>query len=133
MHTRLGPGRGKVFDQVKVWSGFVADDDTSLYWRQVALKYVPEASWSITVLGSNLKADVIVRIKIEGQSTLKQRFELMQRNVRILDDTGEYFQSADGVIYQCKSFFISLLKFPLEHYPSCTRIRKLARKTFPFS
>lgn len=107
MHTRLGPGRGKVFGQVKVWSGFVADEDTSLYWRQVALKYVPEASWTITVLGSNLKADVIAKIKIEAQSVLKQRFELVKKNVRILDDAGEYFQSPDGVIYQRKASFLS--------------------------
>lgn len=101
MHTRLGPGRGKVFDQVKLWSGFVAEEDTSLCWRQVALKFVPEASWRVTVLGSDLGKDVIGSIKVEDQLTSKQRFELVKKNVRILDDSGEYFQSAEGEIYLC--------------------------------
>lgn len=105
MHTRLGPGRGKVLDPVKLWSGFVTDDSSITQWRQVVLKHHPESSWTITALGSNVTQDVVGRVKIEGGLVLKQVFELEKRSVRILDDAGEYLQSTEGEIYQSACLF----------------------------
>jgi elongator complex protein 1 len=102
MHTRLGLGRGKVFDQVKMWSGFVAEDNKTTEWRQIALKSCLDNMRSITVLGSWLGQDVVGRVKFEGESAFRQVFELKKRSMRILDDVGGYFQAPEGEIYQCR-------------------------------
>ncbi|KAF5354980.1 hypothetical protein D9756_005531 [Leucocoprinus leucothites] len=100
MHTRLGPGRGKVFDQVKAWSGFVAEEDKLAQWRQVTVKSAPANTWTIIVLGTRLNQDLVGSIKLEGDSAVRQVFELEKRNLRILDDAGEYLQGSTGEIYQ---------------------------------
>ncbi|KAJ3564648.1 hypothetical protein NP233_g8162 [Leucocoprinus birnbaumii] len=100
MHTRLGPGRGKVFGQVKAWSGFVVEEDARVQWRQVVLKSLPTNMWTITVIGSRRGQDMLGAIKLEGESAFKQMFELEKRNLRILDDAGEHVQSLIGEIHQ---------------------------------
>ena len=100
MHTRLGPGRGRVFEQVKAWSGFVVEEDTVTQWRQVALKSLP-TMWIITVLGSHFQQDIIGVIRLEGETAVRQTFELEKSNLRMLDDGGEYIQESEGEIYRC--------------------------------
>jgi len=100
MHTRLGPGRGKVFEQIKAWSGFMIEEDTVAQWRQVALKSL-STMWIVTVLGSRSQQDIIGTIRLERGAALKQTLELEKRNLKILDDGGEYIQEPEGGIYQC--------------------------------
>ncbi|KAF9450112.1 IkappaB kinase complex, IKAP component [Macrolepiota fuliginosa MF-IS2] len=116
MHTRLGPGRAKVIDQMKIWSGFVAEEDPAVQWRQVALNYGPENSWTLTALGSNAARDVVARVKIGGELALKQEFELEKRNTRILGDAGEYLQDTGGEIYQFAPEIEGSLE-KLSHFP----------------
>jgi len=100
MHTRLGPGRGKVFEQIKIWSGFIIEEDTVAQWRQVTLKSL-STMWIVTVLGSRSQQDIIGTIRPEQEAALKQTFELEKRNLKILDDGGEYIQDSEGGIYRC--------------------------------
>ncbi len=101
MHTRLGPGREKVYSPAKTWSGFATDGDKYVQWRQVTLKHHSEGSWAITVLGSNGSQDAVGRVKLDGGLASKQMFELKKRNVRILGDAAEHFQTSNGEIYLC--------------------------------
>ena len=100
MHTQLGIGRGKVYEQIKAWSGFMIEEDTVAQWRQVTLKSL-STMWIVTVLGSRSQQDIIGMIRLEREDALKQTFELKKRNLKILDDGGEYIQEPEGGIYRC--------------------------------
>lgn len=128
MHTRLGPGREKVYDPVKIWSGFAVDDDKTIQWRQIALKYHSESSSIVTVVGSTGSREAIARVKLEGGPAMKQVLRLEKRNMRILDDAGERFQASNGEIWLCmyspspsSSMFSTLRLIP---EISCSRVRR---------
>lgn len=134
MHTRLGPGREKVYNPAKIWSGFAADDDNTIRWRQIALKHNSESSSTVTVIGSTGSQEAIGSVKLEGGLALKQVVRLEKRNLRILDDVGERFQASNGEIYLCMytlSFILSTLR--LTPGFSSTKVRWTIGKTLSLS
>jgi IKI3 family len=116
LHTRIGPGQGKVMDPQKVFSGAVKDAE----FRQVV-------SWSggekeeikLAILGSErCGMDVIVFMKFgdDGKvETDRKTMKMSGRNGRLVEyDHGVVWQARDGTLFNGMDFdFLVSLNFNL--------------------
>ncbi|CAL1711610.1 unnamed protein product [Somion occarium] len=103
LHTRLGPGRGKVMDHAHLWAGAVAVNDSSTAYRQV-IQWAQECDASdiirLAALGSDTN-DFISVLTLAG-SEVNERYDvgLPERNGRLLyTDQSLSWQGPDGQIY----------------------------------
>ncbi|KAI0686278.1 Elongator complex protein 1 [Cytidiella melzeri] len=108
--TRLGPGRGKVMDAVKLWAGLVSDADFvtsgTLEYRQILLLSQEsddhiDGSFTFAALGSNSSQDGNDIIKVarleHGKISESVTGDLPQRGGRLVpSDHQLWWQSPDG-------------------------------------
>ncbi|KAF9012601.1 IKI3 family-domain-containing protein [Cyathus striatus] len=97
LHTRLGPGAGKVMAPIKFWSGFVHEDRT-ICWHQVAILSHGDV-WTVLALGFGKLTDVASMLSIEGGKSNCESYNLPFRNGRVLLGTPLVYQSQNGELF----------------------------------
>ncbi len=111
LRTRLGPGKGKVMDPVKLWSGFVDVEKASKIqgFRQIQLWHdVTDAGvvgvFHLAVLGSDT-ADLVVVLSMKGDGEVdRMEVNLPRRNGRLLTSDGAVaWQAPSGEIHSSMS------------------------------
>lgn len=108
LRTRLGPGRGKVMDPVKLWAGFVAGDERTVSriskYRQIQVLTANrpgEDSIKFAVLGSPTTQDGKDTITIvdiaQGKIIESVSIDLPQQGGRMVpSDNQVWWHSPDG-------------------------------------
>jgi len=113
LKTRLQPGRSKVMDPSKKWSGWVAKygESNRFRFRELAVSTVDSQneSYIITALGapSGLVDDHVSVTTIEGGLVIRDELiKLPQRNSRLMTPfvPGTY-EAYNGKVYTCKKYF----------------------------
>ncbi len=105
LHTRLGPGPGKVMDPVKLWTGYTVENQTNKAYRQILALVSEEPSllW-LAVLGSENKPDGkdVISLVVLKENEVQGRSEVVlpQRNGRLIpSDDLLFWQAPDGEIF----------------------------------
>lgn len=103
LNTRLGPGRGKVMDSVKIWGGFI-NDLPSRTFRRVGISSSGDGKSSIVVLGSNSPgSDLVVIVGItDGNVSSKNEIELPGRDGNLVEDSPLTWQDSNGQLFNGK-------------------------------
>ncbi|THG94781.1 hypothetical protein EW026_g6757 [Hermanssonia centrifuga] len=105
LHTRLGPGPGKVMDPVKLWTGYTVENQTNKAYRQILALVSEEPSLlRLAVLGSENKPDGkdVISLVVLKENEVQGRFEVVlpQRNGRLIpSDDLLFWQAPDGEIF----------------------------------
>lgn len=107
LHTRLGPGKGKVMDPEAIWHGQVSE--TSALWRQATV-FVTEPedgedqpTYRIMALGAPAGNKDVVATTVIRNGEVKARVkETVERNGRLIQTTikGCFWQSREGEVLQ---------------------------------
>jgi hypothetical protein len=113
LKTRLQPGRGKVMDPSKKWSGWVAKygESNRFRFRELAVRTInsQNESYIITALGApcGMADDHVSVTTIEGGLVIRDELnKLPQRNSRLMTPfvPGTY-ETHNGKVYTCKKYF----------------------------
>lgn len=112
LQTRLGPGRGKIMDPVRLWSGTVAGDMEANEFRQIMVLTAEEGQLKFVVLGSpaTRKGKDFVEVVVVklGELANRVKIDLPERNGRlVVSDSQVWWQSPDGEILSGMSPFFS--------------------------
>ena len=113
LRTRIGPGRGKVMDPVKLWAGYVGGDEDAISgtseYRQIQIldshiNSSDEEPITLTALGSASSPDGKDSIMIVGVEhgiiTKSASVNLPQRGGRIVPSENQiWWQSPDGELF----------------------------------
>lgn len=96
LHTRLGPGRGKVMDPIQTWTGVVPEDNGYSY-RQVII-----CGSQLVVLGSGkTRNDILTLLNVRKGKGETTSIEMPGRNGRLL--ASDYRSDRDTVVWQASN------------------------------
>lgn len=106
LHTRFGPGQGKVMEPFKSWSGLVNEGIRGL-WRQITIHEDGfEVSQMLSVLGTVNASEVCVVVNLKsGVKVREYQLQVETRNCRLVEgQISRVLQSQTGEIFTCKAF-----------------------------
>lgn len=108
LKTRLGPGREKIMDPGKLWSGTALSESGDTRWRQLSAKADGPGVYSITALGTKPGSETDVVAVFNSFSETPAVFNLPYRNCRLLDGSvQDIYQGPNGEIFQCECAYIT--------------------------